>query len=188
MTIALGLSLLVGIASGITLLLNNSFNKPTDPYSFLDPVEPISVPFEVYKKGHKISTSFWVVPRAIDKNKSYHEVSLKMTYKKDDDPNTPRYFDQQHPKENLIRIKIFRVTNDANETLVTDHIVTNLNLNAGWSLPEEPNERYEDCILTTFKTEYGFFRLEAEVLQNIPELNTDKIQYSLDVKKYNSGK
>lgn len=181
------------LTSIIVLLLNNYFTVKKDPYSFLKPTEPISISFPEFKTGEKISSYFWVLP--VEKEKERHRYTVTLNLKPSNYKNpTPEYLQNQQSKRELFKVRVFH-TADLNkpEQLVSENMINELRL-----FPDDKDKQHEqvypncslvgECYLATVQEKagsYGLYRVEVEILQNIPELNfkDGQYQYTMDINK-----
>lgn len=169
-----------------------------DPYFFLNPKLPVSVPFAMDKAGNKAGIDFWVVPGNVDLDKTYM-VSFSFDRKHGLDPM--QLFMGDHPSlRPKVSLRLWLINNQ-NQTRVP---LKGRSLNLAEDDPARTPGAFgddlaylrlrtwdgnvADMLVASFKLEeYGHYRAEIEVLQDTPALQG--IPSELIVKEvFNRGK
>ncbi|MDE9434290.1 hypothetical protein [Xenorhabdus bovienii] len=189
------------LGAGIVMLVQWMRPPTEDPYFFLNPkattigddYHSIETPIKLYKKGEKIDLVFWKVPQPTPKllylipaNTPSPQIMLNI--KKRKESNLGFYvsdiFRGKGPMpdlkdEPILDIKIYKINDDLTESLVYDKLHKEITLySGGWG------DNLFNLVNLGHSYKYGQYRLQVEVLANLPELKIDDLSYFIYIRQH----
>lgn len=173
----------------------------SDPYFFLYPKIPVSVPFSIDKAGIKASIDFWIVPGGVNLERQ-QMVDFRFDRMKGADPID--YVSGTPPRVRIpVKIRVFLIDNQTVKRIPTtdygkppsevksedalpnsmknaDSDIAYLSLESSW-------DDYGEMVVASFwLREYGHYRVYIETLRDAPEFKNVKSE--LEIKEiYNQG-
>ena len=169
----------------IAVVVKAMAKESEDPYFFLKPQTPISMPFPLDKSGYKIDTHFWIVPR---KEKKYFGVftntatlgqsrhAITLSYIRKDDDIYANFLKEQ--SNGFFKIKVTRSDNGS-VVVIFDEIIKSFN---------DQSINHSNYTVAIFNSVPGLYHLEAEVLNGASKLDLNRINFTLSVSRSYSGK
>jgi hypothetical protein len=152
-----------------------------DPYFFLNPKIPVSVPFAMDKAGNKAVIDFWAVPGNVDLDKTYM-VSFSFNRRGSHDPM--ELFMSDKPKlRPKVSVRLWQIRNSDKEAATLKDrslILAEGDPDRSPNIGDEVAYLYLTAwtgdqaymLVASFKLQkYGHYRAEIEALQDTPSLN-----------------
>ncbi|PHM22672.1 hypothetical protein [Xenorhabdus ehlersii] len=194
------LTLAAFLGAGIVMLIQWMRPPTEDPYFFLNPkpttigdYHSIEIPIKLYEKGEKVEMVFWNVPQPTPKllylfpaNTPSPQIMLNIKKRKESDLGfyisdifKVKGSISENKNNPIFNIKIYKINDNLTEDLIYEKNHSNITLySGGWG------DNLFNLVDFYHDYKYGQYRLQVEVLANLPEFKIDELDYFIYIRQY----
>ncbi|MBC8949434.1 hypothetical protein [Xenorhabdus sp. TS4] len=194
------LTLAAFLGAGIVMLIQWMRPPTEDPYFFLNPkpttigdYHSIETPIKLYEKGEKVEMVFWNVPQPTPKllylfpaNTPSPQIMLNIKKRKESDLGfyisdifKVKGSISENKNNPIFNIKIYKINDNLTEDLIYEKNHSNITLySGGWG------DNLFNLVDFYHDYKYGQYRLQVEVLANLPEFKIDELDYFIYIRQY----